>query len=279
MSERWWLDPAHRAALEAHAPLDVAAWMQPAADRRVLSSDRQSAAVRWDGPPCLLVKWRVPIAGRRAKTWLRASRERAEARALRQAAARGLAAPTPWAVGERRHLGVLVGAVLVRPFDAQARPLDEVVLEEPGRLGETAAALRRWHDLGFRHGDCYPKNVLVGGAADVPRPIGCPKGRFVRPGPELDEARLRDLAQFAAGCSTLQPWTDPFAFLSAYLDAPGLPDYDALGAQVMPFYERILERKRERIRTRPLREPGGPPAPRPLPPAPPIDAPGVRPFA
>jgi hypothetical protein len=159
---------------------------------------------------------------------------------------------------------VLIGSVSVRAFEESAMPLDEAGRYEPGRLVEAAVALRRWHDLGFRHGDCYPKNVLVGGEDGVPRPIGCPKARLVSPGPTLDDARLRDLAQFAAGCSALQPWSDPFAFLAAYLEEPGLAGYDALSAKAMPVYERILERKRERERTRPQREPHGPPPPTPL---------------
>lgn len=266
MSECWRMDPARRSALEALAPLDVAAWMQPGEARMVLSTDRQSAAVRWEADPPLLVKWRVPIPRRRARTWLRTSRERAEASALRTAAARGIQAPQPWGIGERRRFGVLVGSVLVRAFDTTATPLDEAARHEPGRLVEAGAALRRWHDVGFRHGDCYPKNVLVGGEAGTPQPIGCPKARFVAAGPDLDEARLRDLAQFAAGCGALQPWSDPFSFLVSYLEEPGLESYDDVSARAMPAYERIMEKKRERVRTRPQREPHGPPRPTPLPP-------------
>lgn len=265
MRERWWVEEGRLAALRGRADLDVAAWMQPAAGREVLSSDRQSAAVRWPGDPPLLVKWRVPRPSRRRRTFLRPSRERAEARALRRAAALGIPAPAPWAVGERRRRGVLVGSVLVRAFEADARPGDEALRAVPAALPALARALRDWHERGFRHGDCYPKNVLVGGTAGAPRPIGCPKARFVAPGPRLDAARLKDLAQLAAGTIALQPWGDPFAFLAAYLEAPGLPSYEDLGARVTPFYERILERKRERERTRPQREPHGPPAPVPLP--------------
>ena len=86
MSETWWIAPDVRAALASRAALDIAAWMQPADKRVVLSTDRQSAAVRWDGNEPLLVKWRAPLETRRRRTWMRPSRERREARALRRAA-------------------------------------------------------------------------------------------------------------------------------------------------------------------------------------------------
>jgi len=44
-----------RPALERTAPLDVAAWMQPAKGRHTLSTDRQSAAVHWKGDEPFLV--------------------------------------------------------------------------------------------------------------------------------------------------------------------------------------------------------------------------------
>lgn len=267
MAERWWIDEEHRAALTSRAPLDVAAWMQPGPERLVLSSDRQSAAVLWNGDVPLLVKWRVPIAGRKGKTWLRASRERAEADAMRAARDHGIPCPQAWAVGERRQLGVLVGAVFIRAFDAQAQTAAEASATDPQVAVDMALALRRWHDAGFRHGDCYPKNVLLGGAAGEPRPIGCPKGRFVAPGPRLDDARLKDLAQWAVGSANAAALGDPFAFLTFYGEAEGLPDYEALVEAVLPLYEKIMTRKAERVRTRPQREPEGPPAPQPLPPA------------
>ncbi len=264
MRDVWWLADGARAALEARAPLDVAAWMQPGDDREVLSTDRQSAAVVWKGDAPLLVKWRAPIAGRRRRTWFRPSRERNEARAMQRAAALGIPVPSVLAVGERRAFGVLVGAVLVRPFDAEARPAGRAAREDPSVLIPLALALRSWHDAGLRHGDCYPKNILVGGAVDVPRPIGCPMASFVSPGPHLDRERLKDLGQFTAGCAALEPWSDPFGFLTTYADAPGLPEYEDLVAQVTPFYERVMERKALRERTRPQREPDGPPMPAPL---------------
>ncbi len=264
MSETWWLAPAARADLEAHARLDVAAWMQPAAERTTLSTDRQSAAVRWDGEDPLLVKWRAPLPERRRRTFLRPSRERKEARALGRAAVLGIPTPTVLAVGERRRWGMLTGSVVIRRFDAAAQSAVDGARADRSVLLEVAAALRTWHDAGFRHGDCYPKNVLVGGAAGEPRPIGCPMATFDAPGPALDRARLRDLGQFTAGCSALEPWGDPFSFLMIYGEAPGLPDYEALVELITPFYERVMERKAERERTRPAREPDGPPQPAPL---------------
>lgn len=266
MPTRWWIEDKHRAALEARAPLEVAAWMQPDDGRQVLSSDRQSAAVRWAGSTPLLVKWRAPMPGRRAKTWLRPSRERREAEAMTRAHALGIPCPRAWAVGELRRLGVLVGSVLIRPFDDDATTVAEAMMTEPQVHVVAARALRRWHDLGFRHGDCYPKNVLVGGATDEPRPIGCPKARFVPPGPTLDDARRKDLAQWAVGTAGASVLGDPLAFLAVYAEPPGLPDYETLVTSLLPLQERILARKAERLRTRPEREPDGPPAPTPLPP-------------
>jgi hypothetical protein len=219
-----------------------------------------------DGDEALLVKWRAPLDRRRRRTWMRLSRERKEARALRRAATLGIPTPQALAVAERRRCGLLLGALLVRPFDAQARSAADAARAHPSALLEVASALRRWHDAGFRHGDCYPKNILVGGLADQPRPIGCPMASFVAAGPRLDRARLRDLGQFTAGSAALEPWGDPFTFLLAYGAAPGLPEHGALVAAIMPFYERVIERKAERERTRTEREPDGPPAPRPLPP-------------
>jgi len=270
MQETWWLADGAREVLEARAPLDVAAWMQPAANRSILSTDRQSAAVRWSGAPALLVKWRTPIAGRRRRTWLRPSRERLEARAMRKAAARGIPAPAPLAVGERRRGGVLVGSVYVRPFDEEARSAEAATRESPASMLDAAAALRRWHDVGLRHGDCYPKNFLVDADGHA-RLIGCPKATFVAPGPHLDRARLKDLGQFAVGFGALGVWRDPFAFLVAYGETPGLPPYDELLTRVTPFHDRIVCRKHEREQTRPAREPDGPPQPVPL-------APTARPL-
>ena len=77
--------------------------------------------------------------------------------------------------------------------------------------------------------------------------------------------RCKDLAQWAAGSAGASALGDPFAFLAFYGEAPGLPDYDELIAAIEAPFEKILERKAERIRTRPEREPDGPPMPEPLP--------------
>lgn len=264
MKETWWVTPDPRAALDRVAPLDVSAWMEVAAVGRRLSSDRQSAAARLDTEPPLLVKWRRPLPGHWRRTILRPSRERREARAMLRARARGIPCPAPWAVGERRHLGALAGAVLVRPFDPDARTGAEALAEDAGALSALVGALRRWHDLGLRHGDCYPKNVLVGGSEDEPRPIGCPAARFLRAGPRLDRARLKDLGQWAAGLATEHEAEDPLAFLEDYACVPGVPGRGPLAAAVQPFLARVMARKARRLATRPAREPDGPPLPVPL---------------
>jgi len=267
MNERWWVADEQRDAPSLRDRLRVAAWMQPGDDRHVLSSDRQSAAVLHGGDTPLLVKWRRPLPDRVRRTFLRASRERLEARASLHALARGIPVPAPWAVGELRGRGVLLGAAFIRAYDAEAQSGADAAAEDAALPAALGAALRNWHERGFRHGDCYLKNFLVGGAAGSPRPIGFPGACFVAPGPRLDRRRLKDLAQFAAGCVELGPEVDPFGFLADYAAAEaGLPAPDALQARVRPIFERILERKAERIATRPQREPDGPPAPLPLPP-------------
>lgn len=267
MNERWWLR-AEGSELPGELRDDrVCDWMQPGAGRQVLSSDRQSAAVRFDLQPPLLVKWRRPLSRRTRRTFLRASRERREARVALAAAKRGIDTPAPWAVGELRGRGLLLGSVLVRRFDPSAETAAERARQDPSILREVAIALRDWHDRGFRHGDCYPKNVLVGGNAVRPRPIGFPAGGFVRAGAVVDRARLKDLAQFAAGCQALAPDEDPFAFLEPYADcADGLPAVAQLRQEATPAFERVMARKAERVATQAEREPDGPPPPLPLPP-------------
>ncbi len=172
-------------------------------------------------------------------------------------------APAPLAVGERRRAGVLVGSVYVRPFDEEARNAADAAREAPGCALEAARALRQWHDAGLRHGDCYPKNILVD-VRDRAQLIGCPKARFVRRGPRVDRARLKDLAQFAIGFGALDLWPEPFLFLATYGETPGLPPHDTLVQRIRPIRDRILARKAARRRTQPDREPGGPPQPVPL---------------
>ena len=269
MIERWWVDEQRKSEYRnsPSGPLRVSAWMQPAPGRTILSSDRQSAAVLFAGDTPLLVKWRCPLASRAKRTFLRASRERLEARAALQARALGIETPAPWAVGELRHCGTLLGAVLVRGFDVSAHNAGEAARTRPEVIDVCAAALATWHERGFRHGDCYLKNILLDETGARPSPIGFPKARFVQPGATVDRARRKDLAQFAAGIAELDADGDPFGFLPAYVQAAeGLPPAESLAAQVRPAFERIMARKRDRIASRPTREPDGPPAPKPLPP-------------
>ena len=147
-----------------------------------------------------------------------------------------------------------------------AQNAGEVARARPEVIDVCAAALAAWHEHGFRHGDCYLKNILLDETGAHASPIGFPKARFVRPGATLDRARRKDLAQFAAGISEMDAGVDPFGFLPAYVKAAeGLPPAESLAARVRPAFERIMARKRDRIASRPKREPDGPPAPKPLP--------------
>ena len=259
MKQTWWVADEHRTWLADR--LDVAAWMQPGAQRTPLSSDRQSAAVRVDEEPRLLVKWRAPVADKVHRTLLRPSRERLEARAALRLAALGIDTPQPWAVGELRARGTLVGAVLLRPFAPAAGTARELAESDPDVLTRCAAAVGCWHAAGFRHGDCYWKNLLVAPDGAV-QPIGYPKAAFERPGTRGDKARWKDLAQLAAGCTELEPAVEPFAWLAAYAEAAGVTP--EVRDEVEPVFERVMARKRERLASRPTREPDGPPAPVPL---------------
>jgi hypothetical protein len=271
VTERWWVDPAAAGRLAARglSRLDDLAVAVRAG--RTLSTDRQAAAVLLDGDPPLLVKWRHTLPGRRWRTWGRPSRERAEARALRRAAALGVPVPRPLAVAERRSRGVLVAAALVRPFvpghATVATRLAARPAERAHDVAAFAAGLRGLHDGGFRHGGCYPKNFLVPDAGDGPLvPVGFPAARFAAPGPRVDRARAKDLAQALAG---LAPFDVPAAeFLAAYGAEPGLPPLADLERLVARRLRRVLAKKSERLATRPAREPGGAPPPVPIRPAP-----------
>lgn len=272
MRELWWVSSAAAEALGALGARSVSGWMAACAAGTTLSTDRDAAAVRLEGPRGpLLVKWRAVPAARRWRWWLRPSRERREARGLLAARDCGIDVPGPLAVGERRDaLGRLVGAVLVRPFLEGLASAAEQFAADGGAvlLAPVARALRAWHDAGWRHGDCWPKNLLV--APDGARvvPIGAPQARAVPPGPRPDRARRADLARFAAGCRALWPTRDPFAFLDVYAPAGGAPSRAALEARSRPLLERVLAKRAEDERTRPQREPAGPPQPVPLPPDP-----------
>lgn len=268
MRETWWLAPDADAVLSSAGLVSVAACMQVAARGTLLSSDRQSVAFRLAGSPPLLVKWRRPRPGRRWRTWGRASRERREAEASLAAARLGVPVPGPLAAGERRRGAELVGSVLVRPF-LDGHETARALLARDGREAweeRLATVLARWHAAGFRHGDCYPKNVLVEEATGEARPIGAPYARVTRPGSGLDRARLRDLAQWAAGLAELSGTGTfpPLAFLAPYARAAGLGGSPTEG--VRPLFEAIRARKARRRATQAGREAAGPLRPEPLPP-------------
>lgn len=267
MKDRWWLADGAEAVLGQRAGLSVADWMHAAG--AVLSTDRDAAAVRLEsaGGP-LLLKWRAVPPAKLWRWWLRASRERGEAHGLRLAHARGIDVPAPLAVGERRDaLGRLHGAVFVRPFVAGLASAAEALAAPGGErlLAPLARALRTWHDAGWRHGDCWPKNLLVSADGARVLPIGAPKAFVVAAGARADEGRLRDLARFAAGVGFSAPGRDPFTFLDDYLSAPGLPTRARLEPLVRSRLQRVRAKRAEDERTRPLREPHGPPQPVPLP--------------
>lgn len=265
MRETWWIAPDAEDVLDRAALLSVAGCMTVAAGGERLSSDRQSAAIRLRGTPPLLVKWRRPRAGRRWKTWWRASRERREAAVALGLVDRGIETPLPIAVGERREGPRLVGSVLVRPYVEGTETAD--VWMEGGPKAERAhdlvRALAAWHDAGFRHGDCYPKNVLVDVERRLPMPIGAPYGVFHAPGRYLDRDRIHDLAQWVAGLEEAG-FEAALGILTPYAEAVG--QGPALFEAVRPHLERIQARKAARRASQPEREPHGAPLPTPLPP-------------
>jgi len=263
VSERWWVDAEGRPRLLALAPFDVSAWMALAEEGERLSSDPSSAAVRLAGPDPLLLKWRRPRRGRRARTLLRASRERKEARAALRLLALGIAVPRPLAVAERRRRGVLAGSLLVRPFVDGACTAAQVLARDPSPLAALAVAWRRWHDLGFRHGDAYPKNVLVREEGE-PMPIGFPMARVVTAGEQIDKERVRDLAQWVVGLEEVDLGTEVDAFLRRY--GAGRPEASiSLLADLVEERARgVRSKKALRLESRPVDEPLGPVLPRPL---------------
>jgi tRNA A-37 threonylcarbamoyl transferase component Bud32 len=270
MRERVWLAADARATLGAHADRGVPGWMALAAQGRTLSTDRDAAAARVDLPSGpLLVKWRHPSRKKGWKDALRPSRERTEARGLLAARAAGIDAPAPMLVIERR-VGVrrLVGSVLVRPFVLGLTPAD-ALLDDPGGerlLAPLVRHVRTWHDAGFRHGDGWPKNLLLSADGARAIPIGAPKARRVRAGAGVDALRLRDVARLVAYARLTWPEADAYALLDAYLAAPGLPGREVLERRLAPLVNRVLAKRSEDERTRPEREPDGPPLPVPLPP-------------
>lgn len=265
MRETWWIAEDAEGVLERAALVSVAGCMTVAAGGERLSSDRQSAAVRLNAAPPLLVKWRRPRPGRRWKTWWRASRERCEAAVALQCLERGIETPAPLAVGERREGPRLVGSVLVRPYLEGVETADRWLSAGPRaeRVLDLVRALARWHDAGFRHGDCYPKNVLMDLETGRPMPIGAPYGTFTAPGPRLDRARARDLAQWIAGLEDLG-FAAAVGSLTPYAEAVGLGA--AVFDAVPPHLARIRARKAARRASQPRREPHGAPLPAALPP-------------
>jgi|GEM_PF-2984922 len=270
MRERAWLAREAGKALGDLAHRSLTEWMALATSGSTLSTDRDSAAARVAGPTGpLLVKWRCPARRKAWKSVLRPSRERTEARGLLLARACGIDVPAPLLVLERRGaFGQLLGSALVRPFALGLVPADVLLASPDGRrrLVPLVHAVRGWHDKGYRHGDCWPKNLLLSEDGLRCLPIGAPKARRVRAGFTLDRLRLKDLARIAAGARLLWPTEASCAFLDDYLAAPGLPQRPQVESAVAPLLARVLAKRAEDERTRPHREPHGPPLPVPLPP-------------
>lgn len=271
MIERWWWAPGAAERLGPAAREDVGAWMRRAEEGECLSSDRSAVAARVVvGGEALLVKWRRPRRGRRLRTWLRPSRERLEARVLDRLAGLGVAVPRVLGVGERRARGVLIGAVLVRDY-APGTSAAVALGEAPDLAADLGGAWRRWHDLGLRHGDAYPKNVLRS-VAGTWMPIGCPKARLGAPGVALDGGRVRDLAQMQVGLEELG--LAPAAFLAGYAAGDARLSPARLAAALGPRAALIRRRKRRRREAEARGNRKGPRRPQPLPPGP---APRSRP--
>lgn len=248
--------------------LSVAGWMQACAAGRVLSTDRDSAAVRVEGEAGpWLVKWRAPRAGKGWKQAWRASRERREARGLLAARACGLPVPLPCLVLERRGgLGRLDGSVLVRPFVEGWAPADEALARAGAPAwGPLGAAVRGWHDAGWCHGDCWPKNVLLARDGRQALPVGASRWARVAAGPRLQRPRLRDLARLLAHAQLHASPGAGAALLAGYAAAPGLCAPEVLEQRLAPLVASVLARRARDERTRPAREPGGPPQPVALP--------------
>ena len=263
MTEPWWVDSRRRDMLLAVAPLSVKAWIARAHDGVVLSSDRQSVAVHLPDVG-LFVKWRHTDPGRRRKTVGRPSRERREAQSALCARALGIPGPRPWAVGEVRQAGMLLASVLIRPFDDDAQSASDALADGDVTRAQMAAQLRRWHDTGWRHGDCYPKNVLLLGDDVTLAPVGYPSAQFREPSREAsvarpDPARVKDIAQLCVGLGACEEGTT-HRLLTAY--APDAAD--RLAEPVARRIATILQRKSRRAQNRDAREPSGPPQPSPF---------------
>jgi hypothetical protein len=211
MIERLWSTEEGRRRLGEIAA-DGPALAEAAAKGTLLSVGRQAAAVVVG---TLLVKWRTTRKGRRLRTCFRPSGELREARALLRAAALGLGSPAPFVVAELRKGPMLLGALSVRPYLAGWHD-GAAHVRDGGDPGVLIDALRRWHDLGFRHGDGWPKNVLVSGDGTSCVPIGCPRARFVARGERGDGRRAHDLARLLHGISEARQGSDLRSLCARY---------------------------------------------------------------
>ena len=197
---------------------------------------------------------RVEASVSEARAYLRLAAARGEGARCRGRSASGASGDaSSWA------------ACSIRPFHEQLRRRALPKARHGARRSwrRSPRDLRAWHDTGFRHGDCYPKNVLLPDSGAPPLPLGCPAARFVARGTKADRRRRKDLAQWAAGVLEAAPEQSPFAFLEAYCQAPGL-DAARLQKVVRPHFDRILKQKERRDATREAREGGTPPRPVPL---------------
>jgi len=226
VTERRWIDEADEALLSRLGLASGEQLAAAAARGRVVSTGRQAAAVVLGGETPLLIKWRRCRPDAQWRNFLQPSRERLEARATRRAAALGIPAPLPLAVIETRRFGLLEGAVLVRRYLPGGRTAAEAFCDSTWREAwkDTARHLREWHARGFRHGDCWPRNILLGTELGPVVPIGFSRARFVRRPGALDRRRIDDCARLFFGLLRLQPEAARLeaAILTAYGEDPAL---------------------------------------------------------
>lgn len=220
MTQLLWYTPRGRELFEELAGPVLA---EVASRGSLISVGRQTATVSIGraGAP-LLVKWRVTRPGMRLRTCFRASNEKREAHVLLSGHERGLGCPEPLLVVELRRHTILKAALSVRPYLEAHRDGDAVLAQEgPGPAEAMVRSLRRWHDAGFRHGDCWPRNILVPHDGSACIPIGCPKGTFVAPGERVDRRRVRDVARLLHGISRAREEADREALFLVYAEGSG----------------------------------------------------------
>jgi hypothetical protein len=158
--------------------------------------------------------------------------------------------------------------VLVRPW-IDGREDAAALLATPGgeRLwAPLLHAVRGWHERGFRHGDAWPKNVLLARDGSGAVPIGASRARRTAAGSALDRPRLMDLARLVAGARELWPGREPDDLLAPYAEAPDVAPIVGLAAHVSSLLASVESRRARDVATRPAREPHGPTLPMPLPP-------------